>query len=98
MCCELTSMYKLINGYVVSSRYMTKSVKIVDLLSMLATLLCVKDKKLKFASMHQGSQTMFFRKKGSKRFVRLRINTMVVRLVKLLEMAPIIAHGHVGCS
>lgn len=94
MCCELTSMYELINGYVVSSRYMTKSVKIVDLLSMLTTLLCVKDKRAKFASMHQGSQMMFFRKKRANRFVRLRINTMVVRLVKLLEMAPIIAHGH----
>jgi hypothetical protein len=48
--------------------------------------------------MHQGSQTMFFRKKGTNRFVKLRTNTMVVRLVKLLEMAPIIAHGHVGCA
>jgi hypothetical protein len=47
-------MYELMNGYVVSSRYMTKSVKIVDLLSVLATLFCVKDKKAKFASMHQG--------------------------------------------
>jgi hypothetical protein len=65
MCCELTSMYKLINGYVVFFRYMTKSVKIVELLSTLVTLLCVKDKKAKFASMHQGSQTFFFKKKKS---------------------------------
>lgn len=50
MCCELTSMYELIIGYVVSSRYMTKSVKIVDLLSTLATLLCVKIKR---QSLHQ---------------------------------------------
>jgi hypothetical protein len=42
---------------------------------------------------------MFFRKKKrANRFVSLRINIMVVRLVKLLEMAPIIAHGHVGCA
>ncbi len=56
-------MYELMNGYVVSSRYMTKSVKIVDLLHVLATLLCVKDKKPKLASMHQSSQMMIFRKK-----------------------------------
>jgi len=42
---------------------MTKSVKIVDLLHVLATLLCVKDKKPKLASMHQSSQMMIFRKK-----------------------------------
>jgi hypothetical protein len=58
-------MYELINGYMVSSRYMTKSVKIVDLLSTLATLLCVKDKKAKFTSMHQGSQTILLLLKRS---------------------------------
>jgi hypothetical protein len=56
-------MYELINGYVVSFWYMTKSVKIVNLSSTLVTLLCVKDKKAKFASMHQASQILLLEKK-----------------------------------